>query len=385
MKKLYDVFEEITPDSFASIQNKLQDRKENVIVEMPRKEHQNYLRYAILPLVVIVAFVVLIMPKPTTVVATVGIDVNPSIELAIDSQQRIQEVVAQNEDAKKIIGDMDLSGSQIEVGINALIGNMLKEGYIDELKNSLLVSVVGKNKEDNEKLRQQLSLNINEYLKSCQIEGSILSQTINDEKQLATLANEYHISVGKAELIQQLINYNSLYTFEDLKDLSVHELNILLTNKHVDHINVNGTANMNGYLTEEQVKEIVMSDAAVALEDIYSVELDYEDGCMVYEVELFKNSQEFDYEVDAITGEIIKREQEHDSDHHHYNFILTTDEAKEIALKHAGVSMQDVREIETDIDHDGYEISFKVGQYEYEYHIDGHDGTIHAHHHEYDD
>lgn len=381
MKKLYDVFEEITPDNFASIQNQLKDRKENVIVEMPRKKQYYHLRYALLSLGVVIALVVFFMPKPTSVVAYVGVDVNPSIELAIDSQQRIQKVIAQNEDAKKIIGEMDLVGSQIEVGVNALIGNMLKEGYIDELKNSLLISVTGKNQADNEQLREQLAFNIDELLKSYHIEGSILSQTIDDETELTRLANEYHISVGKAKLIQQLINDHSLYTFEELKDLSVHELNILLSNKPVGNININGTANMNGYLSEDDVKEIVLTDAGVATTDIIDIELDYDDGCMVYEVELLKDGQEMEYKIDAITGTIIKKELE-DEDHH---FSLTASEAIDIALHHAHVSRQDASDIDVDLDNDGYEVSFNVGHHEYEYHIHGNDGEIHSHHHELDD
>ena len=80
MNKLYDVFEEITPDRFESIQAELIDRKENVVVETNQK--RNYKRYALaLVMIASVIVVAVMLQKPAKVIAVVGIDVNPSIEL----------------------------------------------------------------------------------------------------------------------------------------------------------------------------------------------------------------------------------------------------------------------------------------------------------------
>ena len=77
------------------------------------------------------------------VASRIGIDVNPSIELKINKKNKVIDVIANNEDGNKILSDMDLNGSDMNVAINALIGSMVKSGYIDELANSILISVEG--------------------------------------------------------------------------------------------------------------------------------------------------------------------------------------------------------------------------------------------------
>ena len=146
----------------------------------------------------------------------------------------IQKVKANNDDGQKIIGDMKLKGVDLEVGMNALIGSMLKEGYISELKNSLLISVTGDHQKENEVLRKELSDEIDQLLKNHHIDGSVVSLALEDDENIDALASKYHISTGKAQLIKSLIAKNTQYTFEELKDLSVNELNILLSRYDVD-------------------------------------------------------------------------------------------------------------------------------------------------------
>lgn len=383
MNKLYDVFEEITPDRFESIQAELIDRKENVVVETNQK--RNYKRYALaLVMIASVIVVAVMLQKPAKVIAVVGIDVNPSIELSINQKNKIEQVTAKNEDAKKIIGDMDLKGSQIDVGINALIGAMLKEGYIDELKNSLLISVTGDNQEENEKLRKQLSLNVDEFLKASHIDGSVVSQTIDQQDDIIKLAKQYNISVGKAEIIQQLIVKNSLYTFDGLKDLSVNELNILLQNNHVDHVNVTGQASVSDYIGQEKAKKIAFDDAKVSKPTMKKIQLDYDDGQMIYEVEFTQDGIEYEYDIQAKTGKILKKEMEgkkkitSSSTSQNQTSMITKDQAKKIAMNHAGVKSIQNYQIKEDIDNGQkeYDIEFLSGNYQYEYTIRVKDGHI---------
>ena len=73
-----------------------------------------------------------------TVDATVSLDVNPSVEIKINQKERILDVIPLNEDGRTIVGDMDFSGSSLDVAVNAIIGSMLQNGYLNELANSVL-------------------------------------------------------------------------------------------------------------------------------------------------------------------------------------------------------------------------------------------------------
>lgn len=137
--------------------------------------------------------------------AVVVLDVNPSILLSINSEERVLSVVAQNSDASRILDGMDLTGVQLNVAVNALIGSLLKNGYISELANSILISVEGADAQEAAQLQQRLTTEINELLAGFGIDGAILSQTLGQDDEVTALANSYEISRGKASLILELM------------------------------------------------------------------------------------------------------------------------------------------------------------------------------------
>lgn len=389
MKKLYKAFQSITPNEFDNIKEQLKYRDEEVEVYMETSQRKKNYKLLIAGLVcLMIVGLPFAFHKENRVFATVGVDVNPSLELNIDTDKKVVDVNTINEDGQKILGDMDLEGSDVNVAMNALVGSMLKQGYIDELKNSLLISVAGASQEENEKLRQQLSEDIDRLLKGNQINGSIVSQTLMDDDHIEELAIKYHISQGKAEIIEDLIEKNPRYTFEELKDLSVNDLNILLSRNDVDHVNVDGEVNTGAYLSKEKVKQIVEADAKVSAVTYREIELDYEDGSMVYDVEFVKNNVEYDYELDAKTGKILNKtkesvdkEEDDDLDEKPSTQMISQEKAKSIAMKHAQVTSVQNYHIDKDND-DGvweYDIEFTNGQTKYEYTIRATDGKILSH------
>ena len=46
-----------------------------------------------------------------------------------------------NADAVAILDGMDLTGAKVDVAMNAIVGSMLTNGYVDELANSILITV----------------------------------------------------------------------------------------------------------------------------------------------------------------------------------------------------------------------------------------------------
>lgn len=335
----------------------------------------------------------------------IGIDVNPSLELKVNKQNEVREVIANNDDAKKVLQDMDLVGSDANVAVNALIGSMVQLGYLSDLSNSILISVDGKN---SEALRVELlnNLNIGDNY-------SVVSQEIQDN--YTDLATKYNISEGKVQLINQVIASNPLHTFDELVGLSINELNLLLGNTD----NTVGSASEKAYIGRDNAKNIAFNHAGVSEADVvkYKIEMDY-DYVLVYEIEFYYNNIEYDYEINALTGDII----EYDRDGEHYivnnntstnnnstnnntsnnnssnnssnnstsnnntsnntttNSYIGKERAQEIVLNHAGLSSSDVRfeKVELDVDDNRttYEIEFSYGYYEYEYEIDAYTGAI---------
>ena len=141
-------------------------------------------------------------------------------------------------------------------------------------------------------------------------------------------------------------------------------------------------------ITETEAKEIALSHAGVSEADAFfvHVRLDRDFFKTEYEVEFYSGNTEYDYDIDAVTGDILS----YDYDAEYYdaapgalpsgeNFI-SSEQAKEAALSHAGLTAQDIQFIKADFDFDDgraeYEIEFYYGMAEYSYSIDAVTGKI---------
>lgn len=269
-----------------------------------------------------------------SVTSIVSLDVNPSIEIEVNKQERVLAVTPLNDDGKKVIGDMDFKGSDIDVAINALIGSMLREGYLNDLANSILISVDGNDTVKSEELQARLAQEIDNLLNTDSFTGSVLSQTVNHDTELDTLAEQYGITTGKAQLIRQITSQNTHLTFEDLAKLSINELNLLNNGNTLDNVTSTGTASDKKYIGAEAAKlaavkasgyfDNIGNSDKMTQEELFDwinvsvkkleCEIDYEKGNMVYEVEFEIGYYDYEYDIDAQTGEVLNHSKEFDGE-----------------------------------------------------------------------
>lgn len=198
--------------------------------------------------------------------STVSLDVNPSIEIKVNQKERILDVTPLNEDGKKVIGDMDFKGSSIDVTVNALIGSMLKNGYLNELANSVLISVDNKNTAKGSQLQARLTDEVGAMLQTESFTGSVLSQTISNSQSLSAATEKYGITEGKAQLINEILKKDSRHTFEDLAKLTINELNLLMNSGAYtpDNISSVGSASDKAYIGQEKAKAAAIAHTGLS-------------------------------------------------------------------------------------------------------------------------
>lgn len=156
-------------------------------------------------------------------------------------------------------------------------------------------------------------------------------------------------------------------TFDELAALSINELNLLLRTDAVaaDKVETVGTASAEAYIGQEKAREIALQRAGVSADSLiqYKIEMDTYRGVMVYDVEFVSGGYEYDCEVDALTGEVLKFEREYegmipnvgpmpDNGTSTVSGEITVEDAKSIALNHAGVSANAATFIESKRDYD---------------------------------
>lgn len=326
----------------------------------------------------------------------VSLDVNPSVSLELNRMERVVRAEALNEDGNVILGDMDLKGTDGDVAVNALIGAMLKEGYLSEMENSVLLSVVNDDSEKGSELQQKLLRSVQQAFEGAAIQGAVLSQSLNAEnEEIRQLAREYKISQGKAALALQLDNQTTRLDISDIAALSINDINLLVSSRGYELPDVvsMGTASSKGYIGEERAEELAFEISEMSPEEVHhiKVSMDYNEGRVTYEVEFYKEQNKYEYEFDAQTAELLEWESEwknqellekelDELDRSQNVQGIGSEQALQIACDDAGISHGEiVFEKVAPVYENGrefYDIEFNTEEYEYDYEIDAATGDI---------
>lgn len=140
-------------------------------------------------------------------------------------------------------------------------------------------------------------------------------------------------------------------------------------------------------ITADEAKSAALKHAGLNASEVTftKAELDYDDGIAEYDVEFYTSSNEYEYEINASGGTVIKYSKEalelpamkNSSDN---KTMITAEDAKAAALEYAGLTAADVKFTKAELDCDDgiaeYEIEFRYGKKEYEFKIDAYSGEI---------
>lgn len=387
--KLKSALQKATPDILDDILEGC-DREKGQVISMEKRKNKKLSRILSIAAVFVLLIAGVFLYKNFTgsdAAALVSIDVNPSIELEVDADERIIIARALNDDGKKVLSGMKLEGTDLNTGVNAIVGSMLKNGYIDELRNSVLVSVSGDGSIDTAALETKLMQEVSSALDGA---GAVVAQNLDDiDDDTRKLAERYGISVGKAAFIEKIIELNPTLKVEELAPLSINELCLLANGKEIGGTLYSGSTSDKAYIGAERAKSIALSHASLAETAVFDLdcELDYEYGRMVYEVDFDANGAEYEYEIDAKSGDILLFEIERNGAKQQGGSMtqesagyIGDEKAKSIALSNAGLTAASVTGLISELDSDDgaavYEVEFIYGGYEYEYKIDAKSGAI---------
>lgn len=375
-------FSHATPDVLSSVLSDCAAQKGTVIVMTEKKKLHWGVKLAamaaVLALILGIGFGAGTYRLNNTVSSTISLDVNPSIEIRVNRHERVLEAVALNEDARTVLEGMDLEGSDLNVAVNAVIGSMVRNGYITEVANAILISVDSKNATEGKALQEKLTLEVSKLLDTQTFDGAVLSQTVQHETELEIKAQEFGITVGKAQLIDRIVKNDSTHTFEELADLTVHQLNLIISGKKTD-VQVSGIPSEKAYCGRDTARDAALKHAGLDAQQVEQtlVQLDFEDGLMVYEVGFVFDGWEYEYEIHAVDGTVLKHEKEPTEEDQlpiqPPDGDIGEQLAVETALKHAGLTAEKVQKLHCERDEDDgvqyYEVKFRYGDWEYEYEI----------------
>lgn len=460
-RRLSAALDKTAPDDVDGVLSRCTERKGTVV---PMKKKNNRMKKWMQTVAACLAVLLLgggglLVQQAHAVTSVVSLDVNPSIELRVNSREKVVSCQALNQEAQAVLEDMDggrdLKGVKADVAVNAIVGSLVRCGYLGSLSSAILISVEDKDQARAQRLQQELTGAVDGALAAGDSQAAVLSQTVQQDKELEKQAKANNISTGKAALIRQAMALNGSLTFEGLAQLSVEELRDLieagapgmpigmqaaleaaaryagLTTADITDVDVDpeldenpahyevefqvpgkgeleykveaytgqvlsGPANVqpstpvnpSGDIGMEAAKSAALKHAGLSTAVFTKAERDYDDGRLEYELEFHTDSAAYEVTVDAATGRVLDYEKENlrgstgSTD-------IGAQAAKAAALKHAGLSESQVRELQAEWDNENgravYEVEFKSGGMEYDYVIDAATGAVLDHEVERDD
>ena len=394
-RQLAAALEKTAPDDVDGVLSRCETRK-GTVINMPimktAKRKWTILVAACLAVVLLAGGGVLYQ-QANAVASVVSLDVNPSIELKVNSSEKVLVCTPLNEDAKAILADMsngaDLKGAKLDVAVNAIVGSLVRNGYLDSISSAIMISVEDKDAARAEKLQRELTSTVDGVLQTSEAKAAVLTQTLTQDAAREQQARENSISTGKAALVNRVLAINPALKFDALAKLSVEELKDLAeAGAPAMPIGKDAAA-----YAAEQYAGTTALDSVTA-----EVDSELDEFPTHYEVELHTAWGEFEYLVDAYTGKVLSGQKDLPAtapvgDETAKPTAPTGDighaKAKSIALNHAGVSESKAYDMEIELDdEDGtlvYEVEFKFGGMEYSYEINAATGAILKHEAELDD
>ena len=396
-RQLAAALEKTAPDDMSGVLSRCEARK-GTVIPMTTKKTANR-KWATLVAACLAVILLcgggVFYQQAHAVASVVSLDVNPSIELKVSRNEKVLACVPLNEDAKAILADMsngaDLKGAKLDVAVNAIVGSLVRNGYLDSISSAIMISVEDKDAARAEKLQRELTSAVDGVLQTSEAKAAVLTQTLTQDAAREQQARENNISTGKAALVNRVLTINPSLKFDALAKLSVEELKDLAeAGAPAMPIGKDAAA----YAAEQYA-------GSTALDSVTAeVDSELDESPAHYEVELHTAWGEFEYLVDAYTGKVLSGQKD----------LLATapagDEtakptvpsggadighakAKSIALNHAGVSENEAYDMDIELDdEDGtlvYEVEFKSGNMEYSYEINAASGAILKHEAEIDD
>jgi len=156
--------------------------------------------------------------RANAVASVVSLDVNPSIELKVNRSEKVLVCTPLNEDAKAILADMsngaDLKGAKLDVAVNAIVGSLVRNGYLDSISSAIMISVEDKDTARAEKLQRELTSTVDGVLQTSAAKAAVLTQTLTQDAGREQQARENNISTGKAALVNHVLALNSALKFD---------------------------------------------------------------------------------------------------------------------------------------------------------------------------
>ncbi|NLZ61627.1 MAG: hypothetical protein GX904_02390 [Acholeplasmataceae bacterium] len=156
--------------------------------------------------------------------AYVSIDINPSIDMVLDHNEKVQTVTPLNADGEILLENLELENMNLEEAVDEIIDEAVELGFIDPDTEGTTVCVDG----STERIRTRVHAHIN---KAFMNKGVVGSAVMNPNADLLEEAEELGVTPGFLRLVHRALEADDELVKDDALLMSVQELIKIIKDK----------------------------------------------------------------------------------------------------------------------------------------------------------
>lgn len=164
----------------------------------------------------------------------IALDAKQSVEIVTNKQRQILTVKAYDQNVQTLLDAEDLNQSNLEASVAVIITTMIKNGYLDDGKSVVMVTVENKSSAKADDLATSLNQVIKDSATAENISATVVSQTVSPDSQALTEAGQYNVSTGKLNVMKELVIADSSLKMDALAAMSLTDLIEVSKEKSVD-------------------------------------------------------------------------------------------------------------------------------------------------------
>ncbi|MBI4858243.1 MAG: hypothetical protein HY818_16015 [Acetobacterium woodii] len=168
----------------------------------------------------------------------IALDANQSVEIVANKHKQILSVKAYDQGVQEILNEENLNQGNLEDSVSVIITTMIKNGYLDESKNVVMVSVENQNPTKANDMAVSLNQVIVDSASAENLTATVVRQSVTPDQEALSEAEQYNVSTGKLNVMKELVVADSSLTMESLAAMSLTDLLQVSKDKSVDLTNV---------------------------------------------------------------------------------------------------------------------------------------------------
>ncbi|MBQ7108346.1 MAG: sigma-70 family RNA polymerase sigma factor [Clostridia bacterium] len=269
-------------------------------------------------------------------VSTLYFESGAQFELSLNTYNVVLEATAKNPEGEKVLKELSLNNAKLENALNSILKSLIKNGYLTEKSNALLIKAENASVSKASNLQNAAALHLKGALKEQKLITNIVlirNDAEDDVNDAISKAKEYKISQPMADFINFIINSGVNKSFKELSTQSRTELVGLLKGvKEFESFKYENDPDGKAVYVSNDPKEIpkaenpldiiigpaeamkkALEHAKLSSAQVYDITAKFNNSTpkiYYYDVVFTYKELKYVYEIDAISGDVIKNKTE---------------------------------------------------------------------------